>query len=77
MTTFFKENWKIILIGLGGVALGVFLNTYIRSRENKNLLASLTDELEQLQDKQNLTQQEEQQIKYLEGEIYILKFKCK
>ena len=77
--TFFKDHWKVILIGLFGVALGVASNTVIRNIENKNLLASLTKGLKSLQEKAEttaLTEDEKNKIEYLKGEIYILEFKC-
>lgn len=76
MADFFKKHWTVILIGLFGVALGVFANTYLRKMENKNLLISLVNELKTLQSKTTRTPEEDRKVQYLEGEIYILKFKC-
>lgn len=79
MINFFSEHWKIMLIGLAGVVLGVFLNWYFGNHSNKKLLEKLTTELELLQEKANttaLSADELNQIQYLKGEIYILKFKC-
>lgn len=76
VTTFFKDHWKAILIGLSVAVFSVLFNNYLRGRENAKLLVLLTEELKQLQDKPQLTQEEKNQIQYLKGEIYILKFKC-
>lgn len=73
---FFKDHWRVIVIALIGVAFGVFLNHVARKYSNRQLLGTLTDELSKLQIKPNLTEEEQKHIQYLEGEIYILKFKC-
>lgn len=77
--TFFKEHGKIILVGISGVILGVLLNNLVDYYKNKKLLASLENGLKELQDKAQLsalTKEEDSLIQYLQGEIYILKFKC-
>lgn len=65
------------MIGLFGVALGVISNQIVQKRSNRNLLASLTEDLANLKAKENLTKDEQNLIEYLEGEIYILKFRCR
>lgn len=65
------------MIGLFGVALGVISNQIVQKRSNRNLLASLTEDLANLKAKENPTKDEQNLIEYLEGEIYILKFRCR
>lgn len=77
---FWRDHWKLILIGFIGVAIGVILNWWLRRIEDKNLLAYLTAELNALTTKAittPLTADEQAQVQYLKGEIYILDFKCK
>lgn len=76
INTFFQDNWKIMLIGLVGVALGVFLNWYFGIYQNRQLLDTLTEELKLMESKTSPTVEEKDQIQHLKGEIYILKFKC-
>lgn len=77
VTIFFKDHWKVIMIGLFGVALGVISNQMVQRHNNKNLLASLTDDFENLKAKENPTKDDQNLIEYLQGEIYILKFRCR
>ncbi len=77
MKQFFIDHWKVMMIGLAGVILGVLLNNLFRTRENKHLLELLTNELSKLQAKLSLTPDEQNQLEYLKGEIYILQFKCR
>lgn len=74
--TFFQDHWKAMLIGVAVAIFSVLFNNYLRSRENVKLLSLLNEELKQLQSKPTPTQEEKNQIEYLKGEIYILKFKC-
>lgn len=77
--TFFRDHGKVILIGLVGIALGVFLNNINRDRENKRFLALLTREHDNLINRRNtypLNIEEEKQLDKLKTEIYIMKFKC-
>lgn len=76
---FLRDHWKIMLIGIIGVAIGFFLNWYFWNYSNKKLLRLLIAELNVLQTRNpfTLTQDEKDQIQYLKGEIYILNFKCK
>lgn len=77
MKQFFIDHWKVMMIGLAGVLLGVLLNNLFRKQENKNLLALLTGELEKLQSQSSLTPDEQNKLEYLKGEVYILQFKCR
>lgn len=77
---FLKQHWQVIVIGIFGVILGVVLNNWARSYENKKFLDSLVSELTALQNKaktQTLTPEEQKQMDTLNTEIFILKFKCK
>lgn len=77
---FFEEHWKIILIGLTGVVLGVLLNYTVGKYQNNKLLSSLITEHKKLQEKATagtLTVEEQKQKEILETEIYMLQFKCK
>ena len=76
---FFSDHWKVMLIGLAGVFLGVFLNSMFGDMKNRRFLNMLEEELEKLEDKErslSLTPQERGQIEKLRSEIYILKFRC-
>lgn len=77
--TFFREHGKVMMIGLSGVLLGVILNRVLRDRENKNFLALLVKEYEQLLEKMNngtLSAEDHTLVDKLKTEIYIMKFKC-
>lgn len=76
VTTFFRDHWKIMLIGLFGVALGIFGNMGFGLYQNRQLLATLNEELKSLESKSILTEEQKEQLQRLRGEIYILKFKC-
>lgn len=76
MGEFFRDHWKVMMIGLIGVLLGVFLNNLVRNMQNKKLLAKLQSELTALQSKTKPTQDEVDLIQTLKTEIYMLKFQC-
>lgn len=79
INTFFKEHGKVMLIGLGGVILGVILNSLLRTKENRKFLELLEKEYDQLAEKMkngNLSVDEEKMLDKLKAEIYIMKFKC-
>lgn len=76
ISLFFKEHWKIMLIGLFGVAFGVYLNWFLGIYQNRQLLSTLKEELSFFESKRQLTVEDKDHIKRLKEEIYILRFKC-
>lgn len=73
------STYKVILIGIAGVALGVFANNWVRRRENQRLLAMLVEEkllLESKSDNGSLTEIERRLLDRLQTEIFLMKFKC-
>ena len=76
--SFFEKNYKAILVGIGIAFFGLFLSWMFQKIQNNNLLKKLKAELDRLLKKgeSNLTAEEKEQMDYLKGEIYILKFQC-
>lgn len=73
----FLSILKIILVALIGATIALFLNHNWNKYSNNKLLKSLTDTLAALQAKPIITKDDQDQIEYLKGEIYVLNFKCK
>lgn len=45
---FLRSHWQVILVGLIGLSVGAFLNYKVNQISNKELLASLTTQLSNL-----------------------------
>ena len=69
--------YKVILIGLAGVALGVVANNWMVARRNGRALERLAAEKAYLESKNgSLTEIERRLLDRLQTEIYIMKFRC-
>lgn len=71
--------YKVILIGLAGVVLGVVANNWVRKYENRKLLSMLVEEKSLLESKSgngSLTEIERKLLDRLQTEIFLMKFKC-
>lgn len=71
--------YRTILIGVIGIALGVFANNLMRKHENRRILRLLTDEKSSLESKAGngeLTPIEAKLLDRLQTEIYLVKFRC-
>lgn len=69
--------YRVILIGLAGVALGVLANNWMTARRNRRALERLAAEKVYLESKNgSLTEIERRLLDRLQTEIYIMKFRC-
>lgn len=77
--TFFKEHYKIMLIGLAGVLLGVVIHVGIRMWDDRKFLGRLNGELGQLEARLRnggLDADEQKLLDKLKAEILIMRLKC-
>lgn len=77
---FIQKNWKTILVGVLGLAIGAYLNYVVNKRTNEELLQALKEELDQLQLKANVSRvssDEQNRIQSLQAQIFLLENKLK
>lgn len=69
------KHWKIFLIGLLGIILGVLGNVYANKLSEDRIIKSITAEIESLKAKQQTTRsssQEQDRITELEAQLKFL-----
>lgn len=75
MFTFVKTNWKIILIGVIGVILGVLGNMYANKLSEERIIKALTAQIQALKDEQQmgkLTLEGQKRIIELQAQLDLL-----
>lgn len=74
----FKITWVTVLIAIGSLSLGAYLNYLSNLESNKKLFAQIKEELDKLKTKQQtagLAKEEDDKIKELEGSLRVLEQK--
>lgn len=69
-----KVSWKIVLLAIAGIIVGVLGNMYANYLSEKRIIKALTDEIESLKIKQKtgqLTPAEQQKIIQLQAELNV------
>lgn len=72
---FLKKNWKIILFGLLGLAIGFGLQVYANYRSEQRIIAAITAEIEALKEKMKVsrtTPEEQTRLIGLEAQLRLL-----
>ena len=76
MLTFVKNNWKILLIGVIGVILGVLGNMYANKLSEERIIKALTAQIEAIKTKQLMgkaTPEEQKRVDTLQTQLNIIK----
>lgn len=72
---FIKKNWKIILFGLLGLAIGFGLQVYANHRSEQRIIDALITEIKTLKDKQQITRttpEEQKRLIELEAQLQLM-----